>query len=49
MILQQNIHIGIRNGAAMEKAIWKGQSTGVWKNKKPVTRQRCVDSYLQRQ
>ena len=28
--LQQNIHIGICNGATMEEAIWEGQSTGVW-------------------
>ena len=28
MALRQNIHIGICNGAAMEEAIWEGQSTG---------------------
>ena len=30
MALRQNVHIGICNGAAMEKVIWEGQSTGVW-------------------
>ena len=33
IILWQNIHIGICNGAAMEEAIWKSQSTGVWQKK----------------
>ena len=33
IILRPNTHIGIGNGAAMEEAIWKGQSTGVWKKK----------------
>ena len=27
--LRQNVHTGICNGVAMEKAIWEGQSTGV--------------------
>ena len=29
MTLRQNIHIGICNGTAMEKAIWEGHSAGV--------------------
>jgi len=33
IILRQNVHIVICNGAAMEEAIWKGQSTGDWKKK----------------
>ena len=33
IVLRQNLHIGICNGAAMEEAIWKGQSTRVWKKK----------------
>ena len=33
IILRQNTHIGICNGAAMEEAISKGQSTGVWRKK----------------
>ena len=33
IILRQNIQIGIWIGAAMEEAIWKGQSTGVKKKK----------------
>ena len=31
IILMQNIHIGVSKGAAMEEAIWKDQSTRVWK------------------
>ena len=30
MIFRRNMHIGICNGAAMEEAIWNGQSSGVW-------------------
>ena len=29
MTLRHTIHIGICNGAAMEEAVWEGQSTGV--------------------
>ena len=44
------MHIGMYNGAAMKEAIWKDQSTKVWKKENCVTHwreQRGVDSYLQ--
>lgn len=49
IILRQSIQIGIWIGAAMEEAIWKGQSTGVWEKKRNCfthwREQRSVGSY----